>query len=292
MKLFKSHRVGVLVGLSLALLLAVAMGGSAVFFYLSKAAWFFLEPFTLGVAALVAILVLLRRGQTRTAARFLTVLIMLGATICLLPTADWLLSPLEYRFPPLRDYPPQVTGIIVLGGPEQIQESLRSGMTEFNDGQERLTYALELARRYPDAKVVFTGGYGTVRVPTVRGADLAQRFFLAQGLAPQRLLLERESRNTDENARNTLRLLQPNATQHWLLVTSAYHMPRSMGIFRRYAWPNLQAAPCDFRSVGGFALVRDTAARNLLNTTIALREWLGLLAYYLSGKTDALLPAP
>lgn len=290
MKYLKRPLFWVLAGLLIAACTAAAQNG--VFFFLSKVVWFICEPFTLGVLALLAIAVCQLRGQQRWALRGTLALLVLGACVSLLPTADWLLSPLEYRFPPLRDYPAQVTGIVVLGGPEQMQQSERSGMAEFSDGQERLTYALELARRYPTAKVVFTGGYGSMHASTLRGADLAQRFFLAQGLDPQRLLLERESRNTDENARYTQQLVQPTADQHWLLVTSGFHMPRSMGIFRRYGWPNLSAAPCDFRSIGRFALARDMAARNLLDTTIAIREWLGLVAYYLSGKTGGLLPGP
>ncbi len=280
---------------SVAVLVALAVlpdSRASVFFVLSKLFWAMAQPFNMALLLLGLALYWLYRGRLRAARRLLTAVVLAGASISLLPVSDWLLLPLEQRFPVLRQYPPTVSGIIVLGGPERLLTSHQTGMPQFDEGQERLTYALELARRYPQARVVFTGGSGTVRQQTLKGADVAAAFFMQQGLAPERLVLERDSRNTDENARMTRQLLQPQPQQRWLLVTSAFHMPRSMGIFRRAGWEHVTAAPCDYRARSGFALARGDAASNLALFSVAVREWTGLLVYYAAGKTTSLLPAP
>jgi uncharacterized SAM-binding protein YcdF (DUF218 family) len=124
-------------------------------------------------------------------------------------------------------------------------------------------------------------------------ADTAPRLLTALGVAPERLILENRSRNTHENAVFTKELVTPKAGETWLLVTSAFHMPRSMALFRKAGF-EVRPWPVDYRTSGveGFGVFRDNAADALQNTTVAIREWIGLLAYWLSGRIDEPFPGP
>ena len=125
-------------------------------------------------------------------------------------------------------------------------------------------------------------------------SDIARKLFLSLGLEESRLLFEDKSRNTYENAEFTKALVQPKSGETWLLVTSAYHMPRSVGIFRKVDFP-VVPFPVDFTSMGDkrdFLRPSAEARLGLKHTDRAVREWIGLAAYYLTGKTSALLPAP
>jgi len=212
---------------------------------------------------------------------------VLGLTFCatllvaIFPLGELLLQPLEARYPanpPLE----QVDGIIVLGGGEDPAKSVFWGQTQLREGAERYTAALELARRFPQAQVLFAGGKGQLRDLAGGGTSegsVAQAFFSAQGLAPGRLLLEQESRNTIENASHSFALAQPKVGQNWVLVTSAFHMPRAMHAFSRAGWPGLVAYPVDHRSGKFVDGIGWDLADNLRVLNTALNEYVGLLVY-------------
>ena len=124
-------------------------------------------------------------------------------------------------------------------------------------------------------------------------ADTAVRFFAAFGIPRERLIVENKSRNTAENAEFSKELAAPKPGENWLLVTSAFHMPRSVGLFRKVGFPVIPW-PVDYRTSGteGIGLFRDNAADALQNTTMAVREWIGLAGYWLSGRIDRLFPGP
>ena len=113
------------------------------------------------------------------------------------------------------------------------------------------------------------------------------------GVDPQRITLETRSRNTDENARFTAALVHPQSDQTWLIVTSAYHMPRAMGLFRKAGFEAI-AYPVDYRTVGGRRDWRLNAnlPRGLELFDLAVHEWVGLVAYRLSGRIDSFFPGP
>lgn len=149
------------------------------------------------------------------------------------------------------------------------------------------TAALALARRFPKAQVLVTGGSGALRDAAgaaTSEASTAERFFLDHGIAPERLLLESQSRNTAESARLSLTLADPASDKAWVLVTSAFHIPRAMRSFEAADWKGLVAWPVDYRTAGfgdriGWGLARNPS---VLNT--AIREHVGQLAYRLSGR--------
>ncbi len=167
------------------------------------------------------------------------------------------------------------------------------GEVALNEAAERMTVIAELARRFPNARIVFTGGSGRIIYDGVTEASLAARLFESFGIAKERIVLEDKSRDTDENARFTKELLDPKPGERWLLVTSAHHMPRSVGVFRAAGFP-VEAYPVDFRTRGAVDLLRpfSNVGDGLRRTDTAAREWVGLVAYRLTGRTDALFPAP
>ena len=150
-----------------------------------------------------------------------------------------------------------------------------------------------LARRYPNARVVFSGGSANLIGNDAREADYAAALFESLGVDKSRLLMERSSRNTEENAKFSKVLAAPKSGERWWLVTSAYHMPRSIGLFRKAQFA-VEACPTDWR-VGGPSDLRTfsvIAGEGLGRTDIGLREWSGLFVYWLTGKIDQLFPGP
>ena len=261
-------------------------------FAASKILWLLVQPSNLLLLLLVIGLAVWWRRGARWG-RCLTIAAALAfAAFGLLPVGDALLYPLEARFPAPRTLPARIDGIIVLGSAVRSQLSQAWSQPVLNDRAERMTAALALARRYPEARVVFTGGIGRLSRSGPTEAEIARRFFLEQGLAPGRLVLEDRSRNTFENAVLSRRLIDPAPGEVWLLVTSAYHMPRAVGIFRRAGWPVI-AYPVDYQTTKNpFQGWQLDVAGNLAGLDLAARAWTGLVAYRLMGRTDALWPAP
>lgn len=261
------------------------------FFLLSKVFWFFIQPINFVVffilLGLLALWVDRRRlsawlGMSATLVLILSVWSTLGAV---------LIHPLEERFKKPAA-PEKVAGIIVLGGGFEGAINFTRHGYELNTGGDRFVEAAILARRYPEAKVVITGGSGNLVIDGEADTDSAPRLLTALGIAPERLVLEGKSRTTYENAVFTREMVQPKPGETWLLVTSAFHMPRSIGLFRAAGF-DVTPWPVDYRTSGteGFGFFKDNAVDTLQTTTIAMKEWIGLLAYWASGRIDSILPA-
>lgn len=262
------------------------------FFILSKVFGFFVQPLNFSILLLFAALLatLLRWRKAATAS--------VGAAFLLLAFATWtslgalMLSPLEDRYPK-PEFPERVDGVIVLGGGFEGAINLARGGYELNSGGDRFVEAAILARRYPAARIVVTGGTGALLLSGEGDAATAPRLLAALGVEPQRLVLENRSRNTYENAVFTREMVSPKAGETWLLVTSAFHMPRSKALFDKAGFDTLPW-PVDYRTTGreGVSLFADNATDSLQTTTLALREWIGLLAYWLTGRIDSPFPGP
>jgi uncharacterized SAM-binding protein YcdF (DUF218 family) len=263
------------------------------FFILAKILGFFSMPsnvlMTLGVI-----------GVVLTATRFARAGRRIGVTtLMLLGVAGWspfgnaIILPLEERFPPWDAARGAPAGIISLGGALDTVVSPVRGEVALNEAAERMTAIAELARRFPDARIVFSGGSGRLIFDGVSEASLAARLFESFGIARERIALEDKSRDTDENGRFTKQLVQPKPGERWLLVTSAHHMPRSVGVFRAAGFP-VEAFPVDYRTRGAVDLLRpfSTLGDGLRRTDTAMREWVGLAIYRMVGRTDELFPAP
>jgi uncharacterized SAM-binding protein YcdF (DUF218 family) len=263
------------------------------FFPISKIFWAIAEPITfLVLLGLIGVLL----GFTRFArtGRVIMAAAILGLALGLLtPLGAVLLRPLEERFPQPPADLPGPAAIIVLGGSVEPRKSEAHGQVILSTDATRMTAGVELARKYPKAPLVFTGGSALLLSEGPPEADAARDLWLALGVEPERMIFETKSRNTWENALFTRELLNPQPGDTYILVTSAWHMPRSVGIFRR-AGMNIIPFPVAYHTFGdGRDFGFNTAiVERLAMLDFSFREWVGLLAYRLTDKTDALFPAP
>ena len=268
------------------------------FFYIAKTVWFVLQPSTL-IALLIGYgAILIWTGWARWGRRFVSIGAILLLVVGLSPLGNMLILPLEDRFPRADlDQPPPPTGIIILGGAEdRLVGSARQAPT-LNEAGERLLEGAILAHRFPDAKVAFSGGDAGILYKSDSEAEGAAALLTKLGVARDRLILESDARDTYENAVYLKKELtargELDLTKRWLLITSAYHMPRSMGAFRQAGF-YVEPWPVDYRTRGKEDLTRpfDKVSEGLRRVDTASREWVGLVAYWLTGRSDALFPAP
>ncbi len=215
-----------------------------------------------------------------------------------LPIGQLLLLPLEYRLPPPETMPKNIDGVIVLGGGFNSLSTRLPDYVELGDAGDRVTALIRLGRHYPEATLVYSGGSGALLGNPSQAADQARTFYRQQGFDPDNILFEEASRNTWENALYSLELVKPIRDQMWLLVTSASHMPRAVGVFRKLDWSVLPF-PVDYkvpRTVGTIGVIgldwRFNASARLAELDSAAKEWIGLLVYWLTGKTMSILPEP
>ena len=260
-------------------------------FILSKLFWIAAAPGNLALVLLIIGVLLLAFTRWRWLGGWLAGLATVGLTaMAVLPLGIWMAEPLENRFPQ-PELPARVDGIVVLGGSSIPVLSVARGQPALNGGAERLVSFVELARRYPAAKLLFTGGSGSMHAGRPSEAADARAAFIQMGFDPVRVIFEDESRNTQENVAFSRRLAQPQPGETWLLVTSAKAMPRAVGVFRRAGWPVL-AWPVDYGTPGHTRLVLDFDMTPGVNRVEgALHEWIGLVAYRILGRTDALFPS-
>lgn len=221
--------------------------------------------------------------------------IMGGAGIFLfglLPLSHYVVHPLESRFPQ-PELPPEVAGVVLLAGAERPAATAAYSEPQLNSFATRYTTTLRLATRYPDARVVFSGG-PKVNEQTGR----LEQTGVASGLLPtigvhaSRLTIEDRSADTCESAAHTKALVQPKPDETWIVVTSAIHVPRTVACFRAVGW-DVIAKPADYRVVlGTWDAQSFRIVENLALLDVALHEWLGLLYYRLTDRTQELFPGP
>jgi uncharacterized SAM-binding protein YcdF (DUF218 family) len=260
-----------------------------IFWFISKILWALIAPETLLLFLLILSSGLLWSQYNKQGRVLISSTILFIGMVSIFPFSSWILRPLEERFPVPKKLPAQVDGIIVLAGAENISITAARGQPSVYDGAERLTTFAWLANVYPDAILLFSGGPGTLVEQKHKPADTARKMFSQIGLDPERVWFESDSKNTAENALKSYDLIQPRPGQNWILVTSAFHMPRSVGLFRKAGWAVIPY-PVDFNTTKGFNLTFDLREIGRLSTGI--REWLGLMVYRLAGATLALFPSP
>ncbi len=264
------------------------------FFTISKTAWFVAAPSNALAILLVLAALALLAGLRRAGGVLLAVGVAGVLVFGFSPAANYIMSPLEERFPQFHDDGQPITGVLLLGGAELPDIGLARGQPAFSEAGERVIAFADLARRYPNARLAFIGGSGAL-IPEGHGreAEMMRQSLGALGIDPARVEFEERSRNTAENAEFAKALLKPKPGERWLLVTSAFHMPRAMGCFRAVDFP-VVAYPVDFRTIGPSELngLFSRAASGLDFTDVGVKEWVGLVAYYLGGKTRTVFPGP
>jgi uncharacterized SAM-binding protein YcdF (DUF218 family) len=262
------------------------------FFAAAKILGFFALPSNdMLVAGLIG-LALMRTNAVRAGRALAAAALLLLFAFGLLPFGNFLTVPLEERFPPFDPASGAPDGIVVLGGAIDPEFAGRPH-SELNEAAERVTVVAELARRFPAAKILYSGGNGRLLPEGGSEAHLAAPLLQVFGIAADRLILEEKSRNTHENAVFSRQVAMPKPGERWLLVTSAWHMPRAVGAFRKAGFA-VEAYPVDYRTRGASALwiPFDSVTAGLRRTDVATREWVGLFTYWLTGRSSALFPAP
>ncbi len=261
----------------------------SVFFWLSKLSWLVISPFNLIFLLLIVAWGLLIKNKIRAAKWLLSGIMIVLVIVAVFPIGDWLLYPLEKRFLTNPNLPETVDGIIVLSGSEKPILSSLWGQPELGDSAERNFAFLSLAKQYKDTKLVFTGGSSSLLHQEYKGADVARSLFEMQHFDISRVTFERDSRNTFENAVNSADIVELKPGERWILITSASHMPRAVGVFCHTGW-SVIPYPVDHRTLPDLTRIGFSPVSHLYQVIIATKEWLGLLVYYLTGKTSELFP--
>lgn len=252
-------------------------------FFASKLLSSFSQPLTWAVVLLLLALWWLPRRPI--AARWaLLVAIGLTALVGWMPLPNALLRSLESQYPvPAGSLQPYV-GLVVLGGDIDVPRGAHdSRRFVLSGGAQRMTIPVALSRQYPHLRLLFSGGQSDIIDRGISVADAAREFYTSMGVPPERVLYERAARTTYENAILSASVPGVDKTQPWLLVTSAWHMPRSMALFRAAGW-NVTPYPVDFRSGSHTPWTDYSLARGALRWQLVLHEWVGLAAYAVAGR--------
>lgn len=254
------------------------------FFWLSKLIWLLISPDSLIILLTLASFILLLRGSNRYAAWMLGTVVSLMTLIALLPLGDWMLNPLETRYPANPALPNKIDGVILLGGAEIAHHSHLWNQVELGSAAERDLAFMKFLRAYPDARFVFTGGSGKLVDNEFKESEVARMLLLDHGFDISNIIFEDQSRNTYENAKLAYDLIHPGPDENWILITTAWHMPRAMGVFQTSGWPVI-AYPVDHYTYPDehFRLTLNFAG-NLSILKTAIKEWIGLAAYWATGK--------
>jgi uncharacterized SAM-binding protein YcdF (DUF218 family) len=260
-------------------------------FLASKLFWLLAQPLSLVFLCLIIAILLDAAGWERTRGFFSALAVTVLFLTLFTSAGGYFLQTLENRFVRPANPPTEVSCIVILGGAFENEVMAARGGTEFNQSADRFIEGLRLARQYPDARILVSGGDGSFSGAYAGDAEASTAFFTAFGIPAERLIRDETSRTTFENAANTKDLLKTSGLGNCLLVTSAFHMPRSVGLFRKLGI-TVVPWPVDYRTSGQVSLWPDFSqpSLNAQLTTTAMREWTGLLAYYISGRTHAIFP--
>jgi uncharacterized SAM-binding protein YcdF (DUF218 family) len=263
------------------------------YFVLSKIGWLLLQPSTLLFTATLIGALLMATPLARFGRWLALIAGSLLAICALTPLCVVLDRPLENRFPARSlDAVPNPTGIIALGGAFNAQVTRARGPIALSTAGSRVTEAAALALRFPKARLIFTGGSANLIGKEIAEGDVAEEFFSELDVPKDQVTIERKSRNTFENAEFVRALVEPKAGEKWILITSAFHMPRAVASFEKAGF-DVTPHPVDYLTRGTLKDYWDytfspVAALQLIDT--AAKEWVGLAVYRLSGKTAEFLP--
>lgn len=209
----------------------------------------------------------------------------------IIPLGPLLITLLERQYPASSAMPSQIDGIIVLGGAFEPAMSRKMGQLSVNDSIERFLCFVDLGKKNPSAMMISSGGNGDILNPDVLESDDAKAFFALTTLNNRDIVYEDKSKNTYENALYSKEIAKPNKGENWVVITSAYHMPRAVGIFQKLDW-DIIPYPCDFKTSGDYKIFNNlpNIAMNFSYLNIAIKEIFGMIVYYLTGKSAFIFP--
>lgn len=262
----------------------------SLFFVAAKISWLLVQPDVWILVLCVLATVFCYRGKYLQTRKMLVVLSALIIAISVFPVGEWLMHPLESRFQAPNTLPQQVDGIITLGGGEYPFLSRQWQQVELGEAVERYTAFMQLIKRYPSARAVVSSGSGSLTDQSAKGADVIKLFLQQQGVNTEGIIFERQSRNTYENLFFSREKVQPKANENWLIITSAYHMPRVIGVAQKLGWKLIPYPVDHYSAKQNLLRTNFNFSANLSLLNAALHEYLGLLGYAVFGKSASLFP--
>lgn len=261
------------------------------FFTASKIFWSLIQPLN-ALCFLAIIGFLIRFKRNLAGQKIMNAALIMIVAIGVLPIGPALITFLERQYPTPASLPERIDGIIVLGGAFEARLSETTGHIVANDQIERMLCFVDLAKQHPSAKLVFSGGTGDMLYPDAKESVAAKKFFNLAGLNDKAILYESKSRNTYENVLYSMQMLDPSNAENWVVITSAFHMPRSMGIFTHFGWKVIPYQ-CDPKTDGRYTFLKTlpNISGNLYLLNVSLKEIIGSIVYYITDKSAFILPS-
>ncbi len=261
------------------------------FFVLSKVFWSLIQP--LNALCLLGLLGwVIRFRWDLLGQRMMNAALILILILGLLPIGPAMVVWLERQYPTPAKLPEKIDGIIVLGGAFEAHLTKSTGHIVANDQIDRALCFVELARKYPNAELVFSGGAGDMTSPDAMEGEDARKFFELSSIEGRKVVYEEKSRNTYENVLYTMEMVDPKNAENWIVTTSAYHMPRTVGIFEKFGW-HVVPYQCDPKTDGTYENVirrLPSVTGNFHMLNLAVKEIIGGIVYYLTNKSAFIIP--
>ena len=256
-------------------------------FWLSKIIWAVFSPAHFIVILFILSFFLSQTNGLKSFIRGLTAVFFVVAL--LFPIGDWALLPLE-QCNSDQGMPMRVDGVFILGGGVNTRLSDQRHAIAFNDSSERIFALLKLLKQYPNAQFIYSGGSSSLKQNSIGEAEYVKQFLDDMAVRPQTMGFESQSRNTYEDALLNKEIYGKTPKQNWLLVTSAFHMPRSYGLFQKMGQKTetmFFPYPVDYKTGGQFKFeLRMDMLENLLKLDTAAHEYVGLLFNLLLKRSD------
>ena len=254
-------------------------------FYLSKILWLILNPFNIFIfITLLSIFLYFIKLKRLSLIIFLINFVFI-TLISFLPIGSYLIYTIEKEYHSNINPPEKVDGILILGGATIPQLYNEYNQISLNGSSERLVESVFIIKKFDKAKVIFSGGSGLVNRPDLDHAKVAKSFYKKIGIETNQIIFEDKSRNTYENIIYSKKIANPKINENWLLITSASHMKRALLIADKNNWKLIPYA-VDFKNIKNFKLIPNLELlKNLNSFQQASHEWLGLISYYLMGRT-------
>lgn len=252
--------------------------------------WLILAPSNIFFIFLVLVAISLLLKWHKFAQQLLLFTIILASLPAILPITDYLYQNLENRLKAPLVMPNNVDGILVLGGALDWQTSESRQQLNTNKHAERLIAAASLAKKYPNAKLVFTGIYKENIANDFNTVANDKSLFAGDEYANREIIYLGNSRSTYEDILEAIKTQQPKQGQRWILVTSAAHMARAYLTAKNQGW-TLTPYPVDYQSPKE---LKSKPSLNIIKRLSGLdevfREWGALIVYKKLGRTSQLFP--
>jgi uncharacterized SAM-binding protein YcdF (DUF218 family) len=262
------------------------------YFVLSKVLWFVLKPSMVMLLGMTAGLGLVLTRFRRAGLVLFGVTFLSLWAVTVIPVGEMLIRDLEERFPKQTSVPENIGGIVVLGGSIDPLMSRGRRQIAVDSSVERLLFFAMLGDTRPDVPLVFTGGSGNLFGQDAKEGHYFEDLAKLLNLDMSRVVVETESRNTLENAAFSKKLVTIDPSRPWVLITSARHMPRAVGIFRDQGWPVIPY-PVDYITLpaqGWTLRLENLGGQSMLDA--AVHEFVGMAVAYMMGRSTSLYPAP